>query len=126
MLMRLLIITSVVALAACTLVTANPPSTMPNGAELSCKLSPAELSARRGQLIPGLFKRADKVEDIENGLRFHFANQAGLLTELAKIMEQEQDCCSFLRIALTMEASEAGVTFDVTGPAGTADMLRKL
>ncbi len=38
----------------------------------------------------------------------------------------EQDCCSFLRIRLTMEASEGPVTFDVTGPEGTADMLRKL
>ena len=35
-----------------------------------------------------------------------FKSTAGLLSDLAKIMEQEQDCCSFLRIRLTMEASE--------------------
>jgi hypothetical protein len=92
----------------------------------SCKLSPAQLAARRHELIPGLFQRADKVEDIPTGVRFHFAGKPGLLTDLARIMDQEQDCCSFLRIQLTMEASEGPITFDVTGPEGTGDMLRKL
>lgn len=116
--------------AVIPLVFAEPtpmPSTQPAGsAAASCKLSPAELAARRHELIPGLFKRAEKVEDIPDGLRFHFQNKPGLLADLAKIMEREQDCCSFLRIQLTMEAGEGPVMFDVTGPEGTADMLRKL
>ena len=102
-----------------------PESVKPSSAE-SCKLSPSELAARRHLLIPGLFKRAEKVEDIPNGIRFRFKGKPGLLSDLARIMEQEQDCCSFLRIQLTMEASEGPVTFDVTGPAGTADLLRRL
>src|SRR5205807_1370626 len=114
-------------IAACGCATTNP-ATMPKTSSIgaSCKLSPAELAARRQQLIPGLFKRAEKVEDIQNGLRFHFASEPGLLADLARIMEQEQDCCSFLRIQLTMEASEGPIIFDVTGPEGTADTLRKL
>lgn len=92
----------------------------------ACKLSPAELAARRQQLIPGLFNRAEKVEDIPNGLRFHFAAASGLLPDLARVMEQEQDCCSFVRIRVTMEASEGPVTFDVTGPHGTGARLRAL
>lgn len=92
----------------------------------SCKLSPAQLAAQRHELIPGLFKRAEKVEDIPNGLRFTFASKPGLLADLAKIMDREQDCCSFLRIQLTMEPSEGPITFEVTGPEGTAEMLRKL
>ncbi len=95
-------------------------------AATSCKLSPAQLAARRHDLIPGLFTRADKVEDIPHDLRFHFVSKPGLMVDLARIMEQEQDCCSFLRIQLTMEASEGPVIFDVTGPEGTAAMLRKL
>ena len=114
-------------LALCGCSTHNG-TTMPTPPEVgaACKLSPAELAARRQQLIPGLFERARKVEDVPNGLRFHFAAAPGLLSDLARIMEQEQDCCSFLRIQLTMEASEGPVTFTVTGPQGTAEMLRKL
>jgi hypothetical protein len=132
--MRLVMLSAaVIAVAVIGAVLAKPPTTMPTTPMSktpaigdSCKLSPAELAARRQQLIPGLFERAEKVEDIPNGLRFHFQSKPALLTDLARIMEQEQDCCSFLRIQLTMEASEGPVTFDVTGPEGTADMLRKL
>src|SRR2546425_918328 len=79
------------------------PTTMPTTSTIdaSCKLSPKELAARRHELIPGLFNRAQKVEDIPGGLRFHFASKSGLLVDLARIMEQEQDCCSFLRVQLT-------------------------
>jgi hypothetical protein len=131
--MRVLILSSVMFLvfmisqlviAEPTTMPAAKPVTIEEGA--SCKLSPAELAKRRQELIPGLFKRAEKVEDIDNGLRFQFKSKPGLLADLAKIMEQEQDCCSFLRIQLTMEASEGGVTFEVTGPKGTGEMLRKL
>ena len=131
--MRSLILSAALAVAMCGCAITEPATTMPTApmpnpstAGDSCKLSPAELAARRHELIPGLFKRADKVEDIPKGLRFHFTSQAGLLTDLAKIMDQERDCCSFLRIQLTMDAGEGPVTFDVTGPAGTGDMLRKL
>jgi hypothetical protein len=102
------------------------PTTSTSSVEPFCKLSPAELAARRQQLIPGLFKRAQSVEDIPDGLRFHFVSKPGLLADLARIMEQERDCCSFLRFQLTMEPNEGPVTFDVTGPDGTAAMLRKL
>lgn len=92
----------------------------------ACELSPDQLAKRRLQLIPGLFQRAQQVEDISNGLRFTFTSEPGLLADLAKIMEQERDCCSFLRIQLTMEPSEGPVTLEVTGPEGTGEMLRKL
>lgn len=92
----------------------------------SCSLTPEQLGARRQELIPGLFKRAEQVSDIPNGLRFRFANEPGLLSALARVMEQEQDCCSFLRFELTTQPSAGPITFDVMGPPGTAEMLREL
>jgi hypothetical protein len=128
--MRFLVLSaaSTLAFAPCACTSKMEPATMPTtpANAAACKLSPTELAARRQQLIPGLFQRAQKVEDIPSGLRFHFASAPGLLPDLARIMQQEQDCCSFLRIQLTMEPSEGPVTFDVTGPDGTAAMLRKL
>ncbi len=94
--------------------------------EASCNLTPEQLAARRHELIPGLFNRAEQVRDIPNGLSFRFAGRPGLLADLARVIEQEQDCCSFLRFELKAEPNAGPVTFDVTGPAGTGDMLRKL
>lgn len=92
----------------------------------ACKLSPEQLAARRQALIPGLFERAEEVSDIPDGLRFRFANQPGLLADLSRVMEREQDCCSFLRFQLTLEPNAGPVSFEVTGPGGTGATLRKL
>jgi hypothetical protein len=35
-----------------------------------------------------------RVQDTGNGLRFHFENQPGLLTDLARVIEQEQNCAA--------------------------------
>ena len=97
------------------------PTTTP-----ACTLSPAELQQRRHELLPGLFKRADHITDLPDGLRLHFAAREGLLTELARIIEAEQTCCNFLRFAITVEPAGGAVTFEVTGPTGTREMLRGL
>lgn len=117
-------------IAACGCNMNGTPSDPPRAATLpsghACKLSPEQLATRRQQLIPGLFQRAAAVSDIPNGLRFRFVNEPGLLSDLSRVVEQEQDCCSFLRFQLTTEPNAGPVTFDVTGPPGTGDMLRKL
>ena len=41
-------------------------------------------------------------------------------------MDQERDCCTFLRFALQAEPHAGPVTLEVTGPAGTGEMLRGL
>ncbi len=93
---------------------------------VACNLPPEELRHRREELLPGLLKRAEQVMDLENGLRFHFAACAGLLRELASIIEQEQVCCSFLRFQISIEPGAGAITLEVTGPAGTREMLRGL
>jgi hypothetical protein len=92
----------------------------------ACSLSPAQLQERRQALIPGLLKRADQVTDLDDGLRLRLAYRDGLLGELARVIEQEQTCCSFLRFQLSVEASAGPIVFEVTGPPGTRQMLRSL
>jgi hypothetical protein len=94
--------------------------------ELNCSLTPDQLSVQRKQLLPGLFLRAARVEDIPNGLRFCFAHSPGLVTELAAIIEKERVCCRSLTFRLIAEKGEGPVTLEVIGPSGTAEMLRKL
>lgn len=91
-----------------------------------CSLSPEELKQRRQALIPGLIKQADRVTDLKNGLRLYFEPKAGLLAEIARVMEQERDCCSFLKFKLSVEPSDGPITFEVSGPPGTRQMLKSL
>ena len=112
-----------------------PPDTQmkpkPNP-KLACKLSPEQLQKQRQELLPGLFKRADNLTDLTglpdaaDGIRLYFVHRPGLLAELARIIGREQDCCSFLSFQITVGPSGGPVTFDITGPTGTRDMLKAL
>ena len=81
-----------------------------SASSVSCSLTPEQLAARRQELIPGLFKRAGEVSDIPNGLRLRFANEPGLLSTLARVMENERDCCSFLHFELTTQPNAGPVS----------------
>jgi hypothetical protein len=124
-------ITAAILIALAVSVTAEPTSKMETKPDpkVSCKLSPQQLEKQRKKLLPGLFKRADKMTDLSDGtdgIRLHFKQRAGLLVELARIIEREQDCCSFLSFTFVIEPSGGPVTFDITGPAGTREMLKSL
>ena len=93
---------------------------------VSCKLKAEEIAARRQKLIPGLFDRAAQATDLADGIRFRFDPAPSLLRDLTKVIEREQDCCSFLKFTLTAAPGAGPVILDVTGPAGTAEMLRGL
>jgi hypothetical protein len=70
----------------------------------ACSLSSDQLRERRQELLPGLFRRADDVSDMPNGLRLRFAAKPGLLAELACIIEQT--CCGFLQFHIAVEAGK--------------------
>ena len=125
---RLTPILSIAAIVVPISTFAQSPSatSTPSSTEVSCSLTPEQLQKRRQELIPGLIKRAQEVTDLPNGLRLRFDQRAGLLNELANVIEQEQDCCNFLRFELSVAPNAGDVTFEVTGPAGTREMLRAL
>ena len=92
----------------------------------ACSLSPEQLAARREELLPGFLDRAESVTEIRHGVRLSFARRPGLVTELAALIEQEHDCCSFLSFRLITSGDEGPVTLEVRGPRGTSELIRKL
>ena len=98
------------------------PSELP----VACTLTPADLAARRGGLLPGLAARATGSAAIEGGRSWRFDSRPGLLADVAAVIEAEHRCCRFLRFALTIEPGDGPVTLEVTGPEGTARFLEDL
>jgi hypothetical protein len=95
-------------------------------APIACSLSPDELASRRDQLLPGLIREAEKVTEIENGLRLTFAHSVDALRKIVGVVEQEQRCCTFLRFQITTEPDHGPIVFEVTGPVGTLELLKGL
>lgn len=125
-------LTAAILIAFAVAAAAKPPfsqmETKPDS-KVSCALSPEQLQKQRQKLLPGLLKRADQVSDLPDGvdgIRLHFKQRSGLLAELARIIEREQDCCSFLSFNIAVQPAGGTVTFDISGPVGTRDMLKSL
>jgi hypothetical protein len=97
-----------------------------HGPPLACSLTPDQLRERRDDLLPGLVRRADEVTELDSGWRLRFQSKDGLLAEIARVIEQERACCSFLRFQVTAEPNGGPITVEVTGPPGTREILQGL
>jgi hypothetical protein len=113
------------AMAACCSVPASLAA-RPRQAPPACSLTPGELDARRDELLPALLDRATSVRRLRHGVRLTFDRSPGLVTDLATIIENERQCCSFLRFRLVTAEGAGHVVLEVRGPRGTARLLEKL
>ena len=101
-------------------------SNLPAPRPIACTLTPAELTTRRNELLPGLLSRADSRETIPRGFRWSFRETKGLLNDVASVIEAERRCCRFLRFRLTLEPDGGPLCVEVTGPEGTQEFLRSV
>jgi hypothetical protein len=90
---------------------------------IACTLTPEEMRRGREGLLPGILARAEAHEPLADGFRFRFTSVAGLLPDLAAMMEAERRCCRFLLFQVIAAPDEGPVWLDVTGPPGTSDFL---
>ncbi len=92
---------------------------------IACTLSAGELAGRAGELAAVLGRAAERRER-EDWLELRFAPVPGIVSELARVIEQERACCAFLRFRLTVEPAAGPISLELTGPPGTRDFLQSL
>jgi hypothetical protein len=90
---------------------------------VACSLETPALARRQTELRAGLLSEAESVERLADGYRWQFAHAPDLFQRLGSIVDDERQCCRFLRFQVTGDMDRGTVTLDVTGPAGTADFL---
>jgi len=90
---------------------------------VACTLNPAALAERKSGLLAELLRRATLREDLDDGYRFTFEPSSDVLALIAQAIDAERQCCRFLRFQLTVDAAEGPVTLELTGPAGTRELL---
>jgi hypothetical protein len=93
---------------------------------MACELTPAEITARRATLLPGLLAQAAERMPVADGFRWRFAASGEFLTAAAETMNTERQCCRFLRFTLTVEPDSGPVWLEMTGPPGTVEFLETL
>jgi hypothetical protein len=90
---------------------------------VACSLDSAALARRQATLRSGALAEAVAVEPLPDGMRWRFRDSGDLFARLAPVIDAERACCRFLRIVVSAQPDLGEVTLDVTGPAGTRDVL---
>lgn len=93
---------------------------------VTCALSPEDLRARRGELLPGLATRAERIEHVPGGIRLHMPATPDAVASIAHVVDAERHCCRFLCFTITPEPDPGAVTLTVTAPPDAQLLLSRL
>jgi len=85
--------------------------------------APAERAAHI-QTTTELMQAIQKVQEVENGYAFMFADETALIPRIAEFISKERSCCPFLKFTLTVDSNREPISLSLTGPLGTQEFLR--
>jgi hypothetical protein len=91
-----------------------------------CTLSPDALHARRRGLLSSLLRRAERQEELPDGLRLRFPPSTETLAAVTSAVEAERHCCRFLRFGITVEPDGGPIVLELSGPPGTREFVAAL
>ena len=89
---------------------------------VACSLGSESLSGRLDEWQT-LLRHAVERREIDDGVRVEF-DRAVPAAELMRLVAAEQDCCQFLRFAITVDAR--GVALEVRGPSDARAIVESL
>ena len=93
---------------------------------IACTLSPEDLRARRGDLLPGLAERVVATERVDGGIRLQFAAEPDIVSTIAKVVEAERQCCAFLRFEISVPPAAGPVALTIIAPPEAQGVLEEL
>jgi hypothetical protein len=89
-----------------------------------CSLSESELLDRRKTVLDSLKQRAVSTTRIPSGIAYEFPTGAEISTEIHRIVQLEQQCCTLL--TFTISENEHRIRLDVTGPDKAIAFIEEL
>jgi hypothetical protein len=93
---------------------------------VACTLTPAQFQARRREGLSKVAAAVAEATELDNGFIYRFPSNAELIPELAKLIQLEHECCSFLTFRLTVGGGDDPVLLEITGPSGTKELLAEI
>lgn len=90
---------------------------------IACSLTDSELQERRRGVLQKVRSAVVEVRELEDGYAYCFPSEGERLTELAKLVDLERQCCPFIRFCMTVESDNGPIWLEMTGPEGTKEFL---
>src|SRR5262245_62217707 len=99
---------------------------MKNDLPVACSLMPAELHERRRTILAKVRAAVLEERELDDGFSYRFPPDPQWISELAKLVEVEHQCCPFMRFSVTVEPSNGPIWLELTGPEGTKEFLAEM
>lgn len=93
--------------------------------EIACKLTSAELRARREGVIAELRKKVLETVETTYGYAFKFAGSDATLGELMVFIQAERQCCGFFTFKLGIQDTESPIWLEVSGRSGVKSFIKE-
>lgn len=90
---------------------------------IACQLTNADFAKRKAALQADLFAHVQQIEELPDGYRFHFADEADRLATLMQYIQAEKACCPFLTQEMRILPHQKGLIWSVTGEAAVKEFL---
>jgi hypothetical protein len=93
---------------------------------VACYLTDTELRRRRADYLDKIAGSLVESEELENGFKYRFRLADKFIGTLAEVIDLERKCCPFLNFRMSVESGKEFVSLELTGPAGTREMIASL
>ena len=93
---------------------------------IACLLTDSELQERRRDILQKTKSAVTEVKELDDGFAYRFPPGESRLSELARLVELEHQCCPFLTFRITVEPGDGPIWLELTGPDGTKAFLADL
>jgi hypothetical protein len=83
---------------------------------IACTLTGPDLRERRQAVMDAFRSMQVSVSELPDGYAFIFPASSEALQRIAELVDLEQQCCPFLTFKIVVEAAQAAIRLEVTGP----------
>ena len=90
---------------------------------IACALTSGELLQRKEELATFIVAKANKLEELENGVLLYFEDEPKLIDQVIEFMLKEKACCPFFKFDLSILPFNRGFALQITGAKGTKEFI---
>ena len=93
---------------------------------VACTLTVAELRARRRTILDSVRRAVLDITPLLDGYAYRFEPTSEILSQLARLVDPERQCCAFLTFRITVGSGRQPICLEITGPPDAKAIIADL
>lgn len=94
-----------------------------SNAEVTCKLSSADIRERKETVLASLKRQVLEKQETDHGYAFKFPGTDAMVDELVEFIKTERECCDFFVFNLSVSGDKSEAWLELTGEEGAKEFI---